>query len=71
MCVRLEGAGALQGVHKMFEGCPDREWRDDEKRISKLVFIGRELDSDLLKEGFEDCLWVDQGAAQALDAVAA
>ena len=55
----------------MFEGCPDREWRADEKRISRLVFIGRNLDRDLLKEGFEDCLWEEQGATEVLDAVAA
>jgi G3E family GTPase len=43
----------------MFEGCPDREWRPDEERQSKLVFIGRDLEADLLKEGFEDCLWTE------------
>ena len=33
----------------MFEGGPDRLWKEGEKRLSK------ELDMELLKEGFEDC----------------
>jgi G3E family GTPase len=40
----------------MFEGSPEREWKDHEKRLNKMVFIGKDLDMDLLKEGFEDCL---------------
>jgi G3E family GTPase len=40
----------------MFEGCPDREWKQDEDRVNKLVFIGRNLDMELLREGFVDCL---------------
>ena len=47
----------MQGVHQMFEGSPDRKWREDEPRTNKLVFIGRDLDPELLKQGFEDCLW--------------
>lgn len=39
----------------MFEGCPDREWKDGEKRTSRLVFIGRDLDMEDLREGFEEC----------------
>jgi G3E family GTPase len=31
-------------------------WKDGETRTSKLVFIGRNLDGDNLKRGFEDCL---------------
>lgn len=46
----------LQGVHSLFEGSPARPWNDGEKRTSRIVFIGRELDGELLKEGFEDCL---------------
>jgi G3E family GTPase len=30
-------------------------WRLGEKRASKLVFIGRKLDRDALKAGFESC----------------
>lgn len=31
---------ALQGVHSIFEGVPDRQWLPEEKRMCKLVFIG-------------------------------
>ncbi len=43
----------LQGVHMILEGDHQRPWRDTEKRISKLVFIGRKLDPDALKAGFD------------------
>ena len=31
-------------------------WKDGEKRASKLVFIGRNLDGENLQRGFNDCL---------------
>jgi G3E family GTPase len=43
----------------MFEGCPDRQWHEGEARKNKMVFIGRNLDGELLREGFEDCLYVE------------
>lgn len=46
----------FQGVHMMFEGMPDREWKPDEERISKMVFIGRDLDEGVIREGFEHCV---------------
>lgn len=39
----------------LFEGMPDRPWKEGEKRTSKMVFIGKDLDGALLKEGFEAC----------------
>jgi G3E family GTPase len=45
----------LQGVHMMLDGDHQREWRPDERRESRLVFIGRELDADALRKGFEGC----------------
>lgn len=45
----------LQGVHMMMEGEPMQAWKPDEKRISRLVFIGRNLDEAALKAGFEAC----------------
>ena len=45
----------FQGVHALFEGMPDRLWEDGEPRNSKLVFIGKELDREELKAGFEAC----------------
>jgi G3E family GTPase len=38
------------------EGNHQRKWRDDEKRESRLVFIGRKLDENELRAGFESCL---------------
>lgn len=43
----------------MFEGTPDRAWEEGEERVSKMVFIGKNLPMDMLREGFEDCLHVE------------
>lgn len=43
-------------MHSLFEGSPARAWREGEPRTSRMVFIGRELDAELLREGFKDCL---------------
>jgi hypothetical protein len=43
----------------MFEGVPDRPWQEGEDRRSKIVFIGKHLDMELLRGGFEDCLHVE------------
>ncbi len=45
----------VQGVHMIIEGDHQRPWKDGEKRESRLVFIGRELDPAALKAGFEAC----------------
>jgi len=45
-----------QGVHMMMDADWGTPWKAGEKRASKLVFIGRDLDGDNLKRGFEDCL---------------
>ena len=45
-----------QGVHSMFEGMPGRPWKDGEPRTSRMVFIGRDLDEKVIKEGFQRCL---------------
>jgi len=44
----------VQGVHMIIEGDHQRAWKEDEKRESRLVFIGRELDPAALKAGFEN-----------------
>ena len=46
----------VQGVHMIIEGDHQRAWKPEEKRESRLVFIGRELDTAELKAGFESCL---------------
>lgn len=45
----------VQGVHMILEGDHQRPWKQGEKRESRLVFIGRELEEDKLKAGFENC----------------
>ncbi|MEM8503802.1 MAG: GTP-binding protein [Cyanobacteria bacterium P01_D01_bin.1] len=46
----------FQGVHMLFNGRPDRLWKLDEIRKNELVFIGRNLDAERLKEDFRACL---------------
>jgi G3E family GTPase len=45
-----------QGVHMMMDADWGQPWKADEKRSSKLVFIGRNLDGDNLERGFKECL---------------
>jgi G3E family GTPase len=45
----------FQAVHMILEGDFQRDWREDEPRNSKMVFIGRNLDEAKLKAGFEAC----------------
>jgi G3E family GTPase len=46
----------FQGVHMLFEGKPERAWKDEAERKSQLVFIGRNLDREALNAGFRRCL---------------
>ena len=45
----------VQGVHMIIEGDHQRAWREGEKRESRLVFIGRNLDREELSAGFAAC----------------
>ncbi|MER0238775.1 GTP-binding protein [Fulvimarina sp. MAC8] len=45
----------VQGVHMIIEGDHQRAWRADEKRESRLVFIGRDLNREELEAGFAAC----------------
>jgi G3E family GTPase len=45
----------FQGVHMMLDGEPQRDWKPGEKRESKVVFIGRDLDEDEIRNGFLAC----------------
>ena len=45
----------FQGVHMMLDGDTQRAWRADEKRTSRIVFIGRDLKQDELRAGFLAC----------------
>ncbi|PZO15534.1 MAG: cobalamin biosynthesis protein CobW [Leptolyngbya foveolarum] len=46
----------FQGVHMLFDGRPDRQWKPNETRKNELVFIGRNLNAAQLKEDFRACL---------------
>ncbi|KAJ4952044.1 hypothetical protein NE237_028876 [Protea cynaroides] len=46
----------VQGVHSILDSCPGKAWGPEEKRINKLVFIGRNLDEVSLRKGFKGCL---------------
>jgi G3E family GTPase len=45
----------VQGIHMILEGDHQREWKVDEKRQSRLVFIGRNLDGEKLERTFAAC----------------
>ena len=46
----------FQGVHMMLEGDHQRKWKDGERRESRVVFIGRELPEQMIRDGFESCI---------------
>ena len=45
----------MQAVHMIMDADLQRDWKDGEKRWSRLVFIGRHLDEAQLRRGFEAC----------------
>jgi len=45
----------FQGVHMILDGDVQGDWGKDEKRVSRVVFIGRNLDPAAITEGFESC----------------
>ena len=46
----------FQGVHMILDGDHQRPWKPGEKRESRLVFIGRNLPEEKIRQGFESCL---------------
>ena len=45
----------VQGVHMIIEGDHQRPWKEGEKRETRLVFIGRDLDREKLERTFKAC----------------
>jgi hypothetical protein len=45
----------FQGVHMLFQGDFTEDWKPNEVRESKFVFIGRNLDKEELTASFLDC----------------
>jgi G3E family GTPase len=46
----------FQGVHMILDGDHQRPWKDGEERMSRAVFIGRNLPEEKIRKGFEGCL---------------
>jgi len=46
----------VQGVHMLLEGDVQKDWRPDQARTSRIVFIGRNLDRTALQQSFEACI---------------
>lgn len=56
--IALEGDDdryVVQGIHMIVEGDHNRAWKEDEKRESRIVFIGRDLDTERLERTFKAC----------------
>jgi len=45
----------FQGVHELFEGEFTTAWKEGEKRDSRFVFIGKDLDREEISKLFEGC----------------
>jgi G3E family GTPase len=46
----------FQGVHMILDGNHQRPWQEGEKRESRIIFIGRNLPEEKIREGFESCV---------------
>ena len=48
----------FQGVHMVFDGKPldDQEWKADEVKENRMIFIGKKLDKDELLASFKECM---------------
>ena len=56
----------FQGVHQILDGDLQREWKEGEKRESRLVFIGRKLKEQEIREGFEKIVLGASAAQETL-----
>lgn len=46
----------FQAVHMQFGDSLKEAWKDDEKRICKMVFIGKNINREELNTKFDECL---------------
>lgn len=46
----------FQGVHMILDGDLQNDWKPGEARVSRLVFIGRDLDEEAIRAGFGGCV---------------
>jgi G3E family GTPase len=46
----------FQGVHMILDGDHQRAWKEGEERLSRAVFIGRDMPEELIRKGFAECV---------------
>jgi G3E family GTPase len=46
----------FQGVHMILDGDHQRDWKKGEKRESRIVFIGRNMPEEKIRQGFAACV---------------
>ena len=46
----------FQGVHMILDGDHQRAWKDGEERVSRAVFIGRDMPEEMIRKGFAECV---------------
>ncbi len=46
----------FQGVHMILDGDHQRPWKEGEDRNSRIVFIGRNMPEEKIRQGFESCV---------------
>jgi G3E family GTPase len=46
----------FQGVHMILDGDHQRPWHAEDTRDSRIIFIGRNLPEDRIRQGFESCI---------------
>jgi G3E family GTPase len=57
--LHIKGIGkrvVVQGVQMLFDSAPERFWNSGERRVSQMVFIGKDLDEAAMRAGFESCV---------------
>jgi hypothetical protein len=58
--MHMKSRVVFQGVHMLFSGTFMEEWKPDEKRQTKFVFIGKNLDREEIVNGFLACKVEDE-----------
>ena len=58
-----------QGVHMIFTGEFGSAWDHGEERVSKMVFIGKNLDHEELRKGFAACMYSEERAKQKVQSL--
>ncbi|TYH91123.1 hypothetical protein ES332_A13G095900v1 [Gossypium tomentosum] len=46
----------LQAVREIYEIVPTRQWRNEERQMNRIVFIGHNLDENILIDTFRGCI---------------